>query len=171
LEPAFFKGEFDLSLDEKSRLMVPAALRKAIHIPTHGEGFVLVPSPERCLWMYPERYFDWRFRRRQAAAGVVDRDLLAWERLMLSMAADVEADKTGRIVVPESSRNRGHLVKDVTVIGVGDHMEVWDRATWRVYSEALLDRTLEVESKAKGALERDPPILRTATIAGFEGGL
>lgn len=164
-------GEYELTLDEKSRLMVPAPLRKAIHEATHGANYVVVPSPERSLWMYPDRYFHWRYRRNSPPSTVVDRDLLAWDRLVLGLAAPVEPDKSGRVVLSETTRRRGQLEREVTVVGVRDHIEIWDTVAWRAYSEGLLDRTLEVESKAKGALERDPPTLRTATMAGFEGGL
>jgi MraZ protein len=42
-----------------------------------------------------------------------------------------ELDKQGRIVIPSLLLDRESIGREVTVTGVGDHLEIWDRAKWR----------------------------------------
>ena len=59
------------------------------------------------------------------------------QRFFLSAAADVTVDKQGRIVVPPVLRSHAKLVHDVTIIGVLDRAEIWDRQKWDEYNGQL----------------------------------
>jgi MraZ protein len=169
VEQPFFTGHYQQTLDDKWRLLVPANVRKRIKPELHGEGFYLVITPERRLWMYPDRYFQWLHTRGVEPDAIPQRDLVNFDRLNLGLAVEVEPDKTGRIVISEGSRTRVKLGKDVTVVGNRDHLEIWDTAVWISESEKLMDRGEDVAERARMARSGEPVRLRTQTVTGMEG--
>ena len=54
----------------------------------------------------------------------------------------MEADKVGRIQLPTSTVKKYNISKDVVVVGVGDHVEIWNLDKWNEYIEKS-DATLE----------------------------
>jgi MraZ protein len=67
------------------------------------------------------------------------------------MASRLEWDKQGRVLMPEKTLRRTNVGKDVTLIGVRDHLELWNRGDWEPHFEQLLARGAEVALKAKQA--------------------
>lgn len=173
MEIPFLTGFYDQVLDDKSRLLIPAPLRKRVNAAIHGESFYLVISPERRIWMYPGRYFEWLFTRGTEADAIPQRDLLAFDRLTLGLALEVEPDKAGRVVIPESHRKRVGLAGGgaVTVVGNRDHLEVWDTAAWNASSDQLLDRGEDLIERARAARRGEPFTLKTMNVTGMEGTL
>ncbi len=170
VEQLFFTGEYDLTLDDKSRLMIPAPFRKRINAAEHGEGFYLVLSHERRLWLYPDRYYEWLQNFGYEADAIPRKDLLAYDRLVVGSAVPLEADKAGRLVLPEKSRSRVALGKDVTMVGMRDHLEVWDRSAWNAAIEASLAQGDALAERARMARRGESPY-RTQTVSGLENGL
>lgn len=170
MEPLFFSGEYDLTLDEKSRLMIPAPHRKRINPAVHGEAFYLVMSHERRLWLYPDRYYEWLQNRDFEVDAIPRKELLAYDRLVVGSAVPLEQDKAGRVVLPEKSRSRVNLGREITVVGMRDHLEIWDRVAWNAAIEEALSKGDQLAERARMAL-RGETGLRTQTVTGFEGGL
>jgi len=69
---------------------------------------------------------------------------------MFAGAADVECDKQGRILLPQSLRDYAGLNKDVTVIGTGSRAEIWDAQAWMDYIEAQTQEGLIEAMEALG---------------------
>lgn len=65
------------------------------------------------------------------------------QRYFFSGAAEVEPDKQGRILIPQSLREHAGLEKDVTVIGAAVRAEIWDTARWNAYNESQTDEAIE----------------------------
>lgn len=174
MEPLFLSGEFDLTLDDKSRLMVPAPFRKRINPLTHGEGFYLVVSPRRTLNMFPQLYYEWLTMQRPVD-DVPDEASVEYDRLSFAVGGGVvETDKAGRVVLSDKVRRRVALGREVTVIGSRDHLEIWNRDAWEQYSEDLLKRSGEV-SNAVRTSRRSPqwggPSAMSHGGAGQFGGM
>ena len=51
-------------------------------------------------------------------------------RLVTSRASECEFDKLGRINIPLVLRQEGHLEKECVIVGVGDHVEIWNHTAW-----------------------------------------
>ena len=49
----------------------------------------------------------------------------------------MQPDKQGRILLTGALRAHAGLKKDVTIIGVGGHAEIWDTAAWKKMNETL----------------------------------
>ena len=52
----------------------------------------------------------------------------AWQRIFLGNASDVEMDSAGRILIAPELRNAAELTRDVMLLGMGSHFEIWDAA-------------------------------------------
>ncbi len=63
---------------------------------------------------------------------------LAFERVNFAMAGKVELDRQGRVLLNDKSLRRAGLAEQVTLIGVRDHLELWDKEQWEKYAEENL---------------------------------
>jgi MraZ protein len=134
-------GEHDHSLDDKNRLTLPAKLRGAFE-----DGVVVTRGLDGCLYAYPRPAWA------QLAERIQELDPLAeagrkMRRHFFSGAANGELDKQGRLVIPTSLLESAGIRREVTVAGVYDHLEIWDRAKWRTQLH-------EVEGSAEDVAER-----------------
>ena len=51
-------------------------------------------------------------------------------RALYAYAAKVELDAQGRILLPQNLREHAKLMKNVTVVGVNNHAELWSSDVW-----------------------------------------
>ena len=47
---------------------------------------------------------------------------------------DVAVDRQGRIFVPSTLRSLARIEKEVVIVGLDHHIEIWSKATWQQYS-------------------------------------
>jgi len=125
-------GEYDLSLDEKNRLAVPAKIREQISPEEHGGGFYLVLGPSRILCLYPDKYYQHSALAVVPGKAAPD-ELLTLDRVIYSQANKVELDRQGRVLLTDKMLQRADLKSQVTLIGARDHLEVWDKKRWEAY--------------------------------------
>ena len=143
-------GEFELTIDEKNRLLVPSDVRKRLQPDRDGEAFFLVVGVNGRPWLYPELYYE-QLVSQHSADVTPGEDLLAFDQMNFAMASRLEWDKQGRVLFPEKTLKRTGLSREVTLIGVKDHLELWNRSDWEVEREALLARRTEIALRAKQA--------------------
>jgi MraZ protein len=134
-------GEHEHSLDDKNRLTLPAKLRAAFE-----DGVVVTRGLDGCLFAYPRG--EWE----QLADRIKSLDPLApgsrvMQRHFFAGAAQGELDRQGRMVLPTALIEHAELTREITVAGVHDHLEIWDRAKWR-------QQLHEVEGSAEDVAER-----------------
>lgn len=130
-----FTGEHEHSLDAKGRLILPAKFRGRL------ERLVITKARDRCLHVYPPDEFE-RVSAELASAGSKARRLTRW---FFSGAHEGELDSQGRIGIPETLRRYAGLERDVTVIGNGPHVEIWDRQTWAAQAGQLEEELSQSE--------------------------
>jgi MraZ protein len=143
-------GEYELTIDEKNRMLVPSDVRKAIDPERDGEAFFLIMGINRVPWLYPERTYE-SLVARDPGDITPGEDALAYDQMNFAMASRLEWDKQGRVLFPDKILKRTSLGRDVTLIGVRDHLELWNRSDWETHREALLARSAEIALKAKQA--------------------
>ncbi|MBX5456441.1 MAG: division/cell wall cluster transcriptional repressor MraZ [Thermogemmatispora sp.] len=125
-----FLGEYEHTIDSKGRMAVPARFRVQM-----GRGAVISKGMGTCLSVYPMQ--RWEEKSAELVAGKNSDELRDFERRIYPSASEVELDAQGRIVIPAKLRAYARLGTEVTVAGVRDHFEIWDRAIWRAYQEKL----------------------------------
>lgn len=125
-----FVNEYEHTIDVKGRMAVPAKFRAQI-----DRGAVISKGMGTCLSVYPRE--RWDEKSAELAAGKASDELRDFERRIYPSASEVELDAQGRMSIPARLRAYARLESEVTVAGVRDHFEIWDRATWRTYQERL----------------------------------
>lgn len=137
-----FRGQHEHSLDSKDRITVPSSQRAAL-----ADGVVVMEGVEKCVEVWP-----------QAAAEAMES---VWINPLSPMGADgrrirrrvfgtseaVELDSAGRVRLPQHLIKHGSLEGRCLVVGVGDHLEIWNPDGWGAESE-------EFEAQATELTER-----------------
>ena len=116
-----FQGASAINLDAKGRMSIPARHRDALSIQCEGR-LTLTRHPDGCLLFFPRPV--WESHREQIAAWPMSAK--AWQRIFLGNACDVELDSAGRILIAPELRNAVGLTRDVMLMGMGSHFEIWD---------------------------------------------
>ena len=120
-----FQGASSLTLDTKGRLSVPTRYRDVLSA-TSASQLTITRHPHGCLMIFPRPEWE-AFRSRIASMPMSAQ----WtKRLFLGNASDVEMDATGRILVSPELRAATDMAKEVTLLGMGNHFELWDAATY-----------------------------------------
>ena len=139
-----FFGSFEHLLDEKNRLLIPSKLRNAL-----GSKLFIMKGYEGSLSIYPNDEFVKFMSKLQNLPfeSKVSRDI---ERIALSSVFELEIDKVSRIQIPTALINKYSISKEVVVVGVIDHIEVWSKDKWNKYLE---DNEAEFEQKSEELLK------------------
>ena len=116
-----FQGASALNLDAKGRMSIPARHRDALAVQCEGR-LTLTKHPHGCLLLFPRPV--WESHREQIAAWPMS--ARAWQRIFLGNASDVELDSAGRILIAPELRNAVGIQRDVMMLGMGSHFEIWD---------------------------------------------
>ena len=128
-----FQGASALNLDAKGRMSVPAKHRDALLV--QGEGRItLTKHPDGCLLLFPRPEWD-NFRSRVTQLPM---DAHWWRRIFLGNAAEVDLDSAGRILVSPELRTAAGIEKEVMLLGMGSHLELWDAATYTAKEQAAI---------------------------------
>lgn len=116
-----FQGASAINLDAKGRMSIPARHRDALSVQCGGQ-LTLTRHPHGCLLFFPRP--TWEIHREQISAWPMS--ARAWQRIFLGNASDVELDSAGRILIAPELRNATGLTRDVMLLGMGSHFEIWD---------------------------------------------
>lgn len=119
-----FVGEYQHTLDDKGRVALPARFRESL-----GPRFMLARGLDDCLFIYPLDEWE-RLVDRLKSVPISQSDFRAFARYFLAGAVEVEPDKQGRFVLPSHLREYAGLTKEVSILGVGNRLEIWDRTNW-----------------------------------------
>jgi MraZ protein len=129
-------GEYEVNVDDKNRFLIPSEIRKRLDPERDGAAFWLVIGSDRRPWMYPEKFYE-NLVAQVPAEMTPGRDRLAYDRRVFGTAAYLEPDKQGRVLIPDAMRRRTALEREVTLVGVRDHLEIWNRPDWEAERERL----------------------------------
>jgi MraZ protein len=121
-------GTFERTVDDKLRLAIPRQLRDGFRDGDQDE-FFLAPGNEGCLSLYSTAGFE-GFAAKMASVSTGRVQVRNFLRLYYSQAERVQVDKQSRIRVPERLAKMAELKHNVVVIGVHDHVEIWDKDRW-----------------------------------------
>ncbi len=125
-------GEFQHVVDGKGRVIVSNKLRNQIDADKHGSNFYLVLGANGVLCLYPERYFE-RIVLSVAPGATAPDEAVAFERISFALASKIELDAQGRLLLNDKLRKRAGLKDDITLVGVRDHIELWNSEDWEHY--------------------------------------
>jgi len=128
-----FQGASALNLDAKGRMSVPTRHRDALLL--QGEGRVtLTKHPDGCLLLFPRPEWE-AFRTRIAQLPM---DAHWWRRIFLGNAAEIDLDSAGRILISPELRSAANLDREIILLGMGSHLEIWDANTYASKEQAAI---------------------------------
>jgi MraZ protein len=128
-----FQGASALALDAKGRMSIPSRYREALQ--GQAEGRVTITKhPDGCLLLFPRP--EWEIFRSKIAALPMDAHW--WRRIFLGNASDVELDSAGRVLVSPELRLAAGMEKEVMLLGMGSHFELWDAQTYAAKEQAAM---------------------------------
>ena len=125
-----FLGEYHNRLDSKNRLSVPARFREELDPPAE---VVVKPGLDGCLLLLPFQTWESQAEaiRDQIAPTTYERRYL--KRLLLLGAERSTPDRLGRITLSPALRRHAQIQRDVVILGMVDHAEIWARQRWSEY--------------------------------------
>lgn len=142
-----YLGSSALTLDAKGRISIPTRHRDALNSEVQGR-LTLTRHPDGCLLVYPRT--EWEIKREQIAALPMSARMV--QRLMLGYAQDVEMDGSGRILVSPELREAAGLGREVILMGLVRHFELWDKERWEQREAEDLAKGMPAELMEKFSL-------------------
>ena len=121
-------GTYERTMDDKLRLAIPRQLRDGFRDES-SEELYLAPGNEGCLSVFSKAGFE-VFATKMATVSTGRVQVRNFLRLYYSQAECVQVDKQSRIRIPDRLVKMAELKHNVVLIGVHDHVEIWDKERW-----------------------------------------
>ncbi len=137
-----FYGTHEHTIDEKNRLTLPAKFRDGL-----DGGVVLVRGIDGTVDVYPRRSWE-ASAERISELDSLTREAREMKRFVFAGATVTDLDKQGRVLVPPDLARHASLGRDVAVVGVDDHIEIWDRPQWASHVSAIEGSVGDVAQRA-----------------------
>ena len=134
-----FRGHYDYSLDAKNRLNVPPKFRAVF-----SDGVVLAKALEPCVAVWTPDAFEAFTESFLANLNPVSRERRKLTRFFAGSSFDVPLDAAGRVMLNPALLAHAGIEKEVVVVGVLDHLEIWSRERWQADQQELNEEIVEI---------------------------
>ena len=119
-----FTGEYEYSLDQKNRLIIPAKFRKSLAA-VNDKTFVLTKGLDNCLILYP--LIEWNnVERKLGQLSTIKEKNRNFIRNVVRYATYLKYDSQGRIAIPTNLLSHSKIKKEVVLIGMIKKIEIWN---------------------------------------------
>ena len=143
MEP--FIGTYEVKADTKSRLMIPAPLRKQLAASLQ-DGFVLKRSVfQPCLELYPMEEWNAVMKKINKLNKFVKKNNDFIRRFSAGVKT-VEIDNLGRLLIPKDLVVFASITKDIVLSSAGNIVEIWDKV---LYEKAIDDSVVDFAELAE----------------------
>jgi MraZ protein len=170
-----FLGTFQLKLDDKGRLSIPARYRELLQdkYQTRSQSVdleIILCYIGPHISAYPRMEWDRLADALSEATALpgLHQDARNLEHMLFGNAAECPLDTQGRVVIPPHLRSRAQLNSDITIVGHNRYFELWNRHTWEAYDASLQEHEL-LEIAQKIAELRDARVVARSSL--FDDGL
>jgi MraZ protein len=140
-------GTHPRTLDDKNRLGMPRKLREQLGEPN---TLFVSPGPDQCLWLFTQAELE-QLSAKLDQAPAADAEARVFRRLYFAQTEAVDVDRSGRILIPDRLAQFAVLQREVVLIGVRDHVELWDAQRWQQY---LTQNAPRFDAVAEGAFSK-----------------
>jgi len=124
-----FLGTYQPNLVGKGRIALPKKIRNEIS----GERIVLTVGFEKCILGFSEKGWEETISPELSQPLFSDPKSRDLRRKMCAEAEVVNLDSQGRFVIPEKMLAYAGIKNELTIIGAGDHFEIWETKNWENY--------------------------------------
>lgn len=127
-----FFGENQVSFSAPGRIVLPKKIRELLK----GNIFILTKGFDFCLAGFDKD--DWEKRASSLlSVSILEKEDIEKRRFFFSSACYLEIDDQGRFVIPKNLLSFANLSNGSTIVGAGDHFEIWNSGAWEKYSHKL----------------------------------
>ena len=118
-----FRGRSTHTLDAKGRLSIPARFREVLKH-EYGNATLMMTNTPKCLYVYP--WPEWQKVEEQLMGAAIEPpELMLYKRYFLGSAEECVPDRQGRILIPAHLREEVGIEREVILLGMLDHFEIW----------------------------------------------
>ncbi len=118
-----FRGRSTHTLDDKGRLSIPARFKEVLK-QRYGNATLIMTNTPECLQVYP--WPEWQVLEEKLLSSPVDPpELKLYKRYFLGSAEECQPDRQGRILIPSHLREEAGIQKEVVLVGMLNHFEIW----------------------------------------------
>jgi MraZ protein len=131
-----FRGPSAHTIDVKGRLIIPARFRDVVR--TSGVDGLIVTTFDSCLYAYTIE--EWgKLEEKIIAQPESNIKMRNFKRFFIGNASECMCDKQGRILIPPELRQYAGLEKEVKLIGVINHFEIWSKSIYEQKMSTVID--------------------------------
>lgn len=109
------------------------ALPKKISAEIKDQKVVLTIGFEKCIFGFKEKEWKQIIQPELARPLFSDAEGRHLRRKMCMEAMVVNLGAQGRIVIPEAMMRYAGIKDELTLVGAGDHFEIWKTQEWEAY--------------------------------------
>ena len=122
-----FRGSSSHTIDSKGRIIVPARFREIIK--ADDNNGVMISRMDSGLVAYT--HTEWRkIETRILSLAEKSDNMRRFRRVFIGGAFECPCDKQGRILIPPMLRQYAEFSREIVLVGVLDHFEIWSREKW-----------------------------------------
>ena len=122
-----FRGSSTHTIDSKGRIIIPARFRDVIKVGNSNR--LMISKLDKCLVAYPIE--EWHKVESKILSLVEKSDTIRrFRRVFIGGASECVGDKQERILIPPLLRQYAELEKEIALVGVLTHFEIWNREKW-----------------------------------------
>ena len=135
-----FLGRYLHNIDNKGRLTIPARFRELLA----AEGAYITRGFDHNLLVLPDATFQKIYQRVNSLSMTVENARIL-KRMILTSAEYLEADRIGRILIPQYLRDAAGLDSEAVIAGMGDYFEIWSPVDWEHQDALFNDATANAQ--------------------------
>jgi len=125
-------GTYPRALEGKRMLTLPPEVIDQLGNCTQ---VLMSPGPDPCLWLTSVDHLE-KLSERLEHSPASEMDVRVFRRLFFGQIEKIPVQE-GKIVIPERLALFGSLEKEIAIVGVEDHFEIWDLERWRKYTQKM----------------------------------
>jgi len=129
-----FRGSHPHSLDDKGRIIIPTRFRD--YIRAGGSDAIMITGMDRCLFAYTLEGWG-KVETRILSLAENSDTMRRFRRSFVGNAHECQFDRQGRVLIPPQLRTYAALDKEIVLVGVLNHFEVWSKENWDKEKEAV----------------------------------
>jgi MraZ protein len=127
---ATFIGDYICKTDDKGRIMLPSAFKKALSAGARDTFVVKKDIYEKCLVLYPIDEWERQVELIRANLNPYNKDHNTFLRGFYKDTAEVELDATNRLLLPKRLLEDTEINKEVVLAGQDGKIEVWAKESY-----------------------------------------
>ena len=139
-----FQGEFDHSVDDKGRVIIPTRFRSSL-----GERFYMTKGLGGCIFVYTEIAYK-ALSETLSSQRQLDEHTMRLQRFFTS--SELNVDGQGRVAIPGKLREYAKIGEqgDVVIVGTGSRIEIWSSKSWAEYNDGLTAEMISESARELG---------------------